>query len=305
MLDTDGHVVMMGLLAFLLGFRINQAYDRWWEGRTLWGEVIFSSRNLVSNAASVFTDLDRLRRLVLQTVTFAWALRSSLRGQKLGDDDADELIMDGLLTGEQIDWMNSFDHVPLAMIDQIRIEIKAEISAQMINNHGHIQGHWDLIIGNDILALLRAMTGCERINTTPMPFNYLTILRIFMVLWGLTYPLFIFGLFGWIALPLCIFILFILIKLEQMAGEMQEPFGFDTYDLALEEICTRIEQDLHEILLRAEGAEGHTQRDVRRSSITCPRVGGMSGKMPPTLPPNFAVPKSQSEYTGCSAATLF
>ena len=273
-LDPSGHVTMMGLLAFLLGFRINQAYDRWWEGRTLWGEVIFSSRNLASNAASVFTDIDRLKRLVLHITVFAWALRSSLRGQKLGDDEKDVralelehwtgateiklwtgvkllpprfheaaaralcvqvLVMDGLLPGEEIDWINSFDHVPLAMVDQMRIEIKHEISAQMRANHGAIEGHvrrrcraaavlrpqavlrpccdraawhthswtapthpfrcpqWDLIIGDDIRALLQAMTGCERINSTPMPFNYLTILRMCMTRnedqpWGLMMP---------------------------------------------------------------------------------------------------------------------
>jgi hypothetical protein len=205
--------------------------------------VIFSSRNLASNAASVFTDLGRLRRLILQIIVFAWALRSSLRGQKLGDDDQDALVMDGLLPGDEIDWINGFDHVPLAMVDQMRIEIKHEISAQMRANHGAIEGHvrapraphhahrpphtasratrwcvsacsgissrvvrlrlqWDLIVGDDIRALLQAMTGCERINSTPMPFNYLTILRIFMVAWVLTYPVFIIGSFGWTAVRL-------------------------------------------------------------------------------------------------------
>ena len=62
-------------------------------------------------------------------------------------------------------------------------------SSQIASNNGRIEGHWDLIVGDDIRQLLMAMTGCERIHNTPMPFNYLTFLRIFMVGWIVTYPL--------------------------------------------------------------------------------------------------------------------
>ena len=53
-----------------------------------------------------------------------------------------------------------------------------------------------------------------------------------------------------------------MVKLEQIAGEMSEPFGFDKYDIALEELCQKVEQNLHEILMRAEAPEGHAARGV-------------------------------------------
>ena len=64
-----------------VGFRTNQAYDRWWEGRRLWGEIVFSSRNLASNAASAFTDMRRVRRLVVHLMVFAWARASGTRSR--------------------------------------------------------------------------------------------------------------------------------------------------------------------------------------------------------------------------------
>ena len=155
----------------------------------MWGEIVFSSRNLASNAASAFTDVRRVKRLAVHLMVFAWALRSSLRGQKLGDDASDDLVVSGLLDQEALARMNAFGHAPLSLVDEMRKEVKAEISSQLANNNGRIEGHWDLIVGDDIRQLLMAMTGCERINNTPMPFNYLTFLRIFMVGWILTYPL--------------------------------------------------------------------------------------------------------------------
>ena len=100
------------------------------------------------------------------------------------------------------------------------------------------------------------MTGCERIKRTSMPYNYIANLRIFMVTWMLTYPVFVVGTIGWIgAPPVCIFIAFMFLKLEQMATELSDPFGLDSYDLDLDQICKRIEQNLHAIMQRAEGHE--------------------------------------------------
>ena len=199
----------------------------------------------------MFTSLKRLRRLITCLILFAWAVRSHLRGQLLGDDTTDDLVMSGLIERKDADELASTGSAYLALIDEIRAEIKAEMRAQIAAG-GRLEGHWDLIIGDDIRGLLQASTGCDGINTTPMPFNYLTFLRIYMVVWVLTYPVFIVATFGWLTLPLCAFIVFILLKLEQMAREMSEPFGFDRHDLPLDELCQKIEKSLHEILIRAE-----------------------------------------------------
>jgi putative membrane protein len=34
------------VLSILLSFRTNTAYDRWWEGRKLWGDLVNNCRNL-------------------------------------------------------------------------------------------------------------------------------------------------------------------------------------------------------------------------------------------------------------------
>lgn len=125
-----------------------------------------------------------------------------------------------------------------------------------------------------------------------------------MVAWVLTYPIFIIGSFGWTTLPLCVFIVFILMKLEQMAGEMQEPFGYDTYDLALEELCTRVERNVYEVLMRAEGPQGSAARDVRRASLVVVRPR-RTGNLPPALPRNFTIPKPDVPRDKLSAAKIY
>ena len=275
-LDPAVHATMMGLLAFLLGFRTSQAYDRWWAGRQKWGEIVFSSRNLASNAASVFTSFSRLRRLITCLILFAWAVRSHLRGQLLGEDDTDDLVLNGLIERKEVEDLASNGVAYLALIDEMRAEIKAEMRAQIATT-GRLDGHWDLVVGHDIRALLQASTGCDGINTTPMPFNYLTFLRIYMVVWVLTYPIFIVASFGWTTLPLCAFIVFILLKLEQMAREMSEPFGFDRHDLPLDELCKKIEKSLHEILLRAEKRGGKLEGGAGGVSGASGAEGGPAG----------------------------
>ena len=267
-LDPEVHATLMGLLAFLLGFRTSQAYDRWWAGRTLWGQIVSSSRNLASNAAAVFTDIGRLRRLILRLVIFAWAVRDALRGTNLGDSEDSDLVLSGLMDKSQVRELTNGGTAYLALIDEMRTIIQEELAAQTSVNSMGLKGHWDLVVGDDIRTLLTAVTSCEGINTTPMPFNYLTFLRIYMIAWSVSYPIFVIEIFGWLTLPLVACILFILTKLEEMAREMSEPFGLDTHDLPIDELCYKIEKSLYEILSRVELAE--QRKSTRRKPRSDP-----------------------------------
>src|SRR5512133_1511985 len=76
---------LIGLaLAIFLGFRNSAAYDRYWEARTLWGDLLHRSRSLARQLQSLVTGPgpasvadreDPRTRMVLRTIAFAHALR--------------------------------------------------------------------------------------------------------------------------------------------------------------------------------------------------------------------------------------
>merc|ERR1712087_254283 len=77
------HNTVLTFIALLQAFRTNQAYDRWWEGRKLWGSLVNSTRNLSSNAASWMQDAERRQSVILHTIVFAWACKATLRKTRL------------------------------------------------------------------------------------------------------------------------------------------------------------------------------------------------------------------------------
>lgn len=175
-LDDRMHQTMISFISLLIVFRTGEAYARWWEGRTLWGAIVNSTRNLASNAVTFMHDSLHYQRVVICTIGFAYATKQALRGAKFSKPE-----MVGLFDEEELDLMNQVEHIPMLMVDEIRRWMKAELIDQ--GPHGSRVAssyNWDLILANDLKALVDALGGCERIAKTPMPFGYLSQLRIFM-----------------------------------------------------------------------------------------------------------------------------
>lgn len=279
-----GHAAMLGAAALMIGLRGFHAQSRWSEGHRLWSELVSGCRNLASSAAGAFTDVERMERLLLHTITFAWAVRSILRGQALGDDTSDSLVVSGLLSDAQLSHVNGFGHAPMALIDLIRSELRAEVSAQMAAHDGRALGHWDLAMSEDVRGLLQAMTACEALRAAPAPLHILP-LPFLMVCWLLAYQALLVGPLGWqAALLLGGAIGLLLLKLERVAEAMSEPFGMTPYDLPTDELCAQIEQDLLEIMCRSEPAAEQLQQQQRRvegvgapssAAIRPPHCGGV------------------------------
>mmetsp|Transcript_7096 Transcript_7096/g.20581 ORF Transcript_7096/g.20581 Transcript_7096/m.20581 type:complete len:225 (+) Transcript_7096:786-1460(+) len=200
-------------------------------------------------------DPSRYQRVVLCTIGFAYAVKQNLRGLKLNKDE-----MEGLFEDEELDLMNKVEHIPMLMVDEIRRWLKAELIDQgPRGSHVATSYNWDLAIGQDIAALVNALGGCERIAKTPMPFGYLSQLRIFMIIWIVTWPFALSADYGWYTIPCVGFVALIMMKVEEMAVNIEHPFGTGANDLPVDTICVTIERNLLEILRRAEHTRRHQE----------------------------------------------
>jgi len=254
--DDRIHSTMYGFISLLIVFRTSQAYARWWEGRTLWGSIVNSTRNLASNAACWMNDDARYTRVIICTITFAYSTKQLLRGRRL-----DPTEVQGLFTKNEIDRINSVEHIPMLMMDEIRRAMKFELREQRergsSGSHLRTSDNWDMIISADIKALVDALGACERIAKTPMPFGYLAQLRIFILVWLITWPLGLTLEYGWATIPLVSVCAWMMLKIEEIAVQCEQPFGMEANDLPLDTICVTIERNLLEILRRAEYLRTH------------------------------------------------
>ncbi|MBK4736506.1 bestrophin family protein [Noviherbaspirillum pedocola] len=236
---------LMGLpLAIFLGFRNNSAYDRYWEGRKLWGELVLRSRNFVrqcqtfvGHAPSDPTGDAALRRqMVHRAIAFAHALRHHLRGT----DGAEDLKP--LLSPYEWERMLASTHKPHFLMDRMGEDLKRCME----------EGRIDSMLAASIDATLSAMvaTGaaCERIRNTPIPFSYTLLLHRTAYLYCFLLP---FGLVDTIRFmtPFVVAIVaYTFFGLDALGDEIEEPFGMSANDLPLEAICRGIEITLRESL---------------------------------------------------------
>ncbi|MBK8341200.1 MAG: hypothetical protein IPK99_14925 [Flavobacteriales bacterium] len=233
--------VMHSLLGFaismLLVFRTNTAYDRWWEGRKLWGQLVNASRNLAVNMSVMVPHEDAATRsFFARTISlFAHELRQHLLSEKT------RLELDQQPHPEIPDFDRS-KHVPsqVARLMQQRV--------YRLDRDGAITGDQLIVLNTDLVQFLDICGACERIKNTPIPYSYSSFIKKFIVVYVLTLPFgFVFSL-GYLAIPVVMFIFYVLASLELIAEEIEDPFGKDGNDLPMERLAIMIAKNADEIL---------------------------------------------------------
>lgn len=233
--------VMHSLLGFaismLLVFRTNTAYDRWWEARRLWGQLVNVSRNTAIKLAAILPPEDQRSRAHFAALLgrFARELRVHLLSEKtrLALDEAPSSELDGLDRNK---------HVPAQLAAMLHAR------AHRAYRDGHISGDQLIGLATDLTAFMDICGACERIKNTPIPYSYSTFLKKFIVIYSLTLPFgFVFSL-GYLAVPVVIFVFYVLASLELIAEEIEDPFGLDTNDLPLERLAAMIGANVEELL---------------------------------------------------------
>ncbi len=244
-LDRDSFVsnitVMHSLLGFalslLLVFRTNTAYDRWWEGRKLWGQLVNVSRNLAVRMSTYVPDDDtNTKRFFARSIgIFAHELRLHLQNERtrfeLDDKEHPELAS-----------VDTDKHVPAQVVKLMQQRIKR------LRRDNVIDGDQLIVLNTDVTLFLDICGACERIKNTPIPYVYTTFIKKFIVIYVLTLPMgFVFSLSYW-AIPVVMFIFYVLASLELIAEEIEDPFGKDANDLPMEKLAVMIRENVDDLL---------------------------------------------------------
>lgn len=239
---TPTPFTLIGLaLAIFLGFRNNASYDRWWEGRKLWGSLLIHAR---SAARLVLAHMepgpaghDRQERMVLALVGFAYFLKHHLRDTQ--DQESQQFLPAGLAAG--------FEHAanrPDAALRFISTELQAAL------REGRIDPMMATRIEDCLTGLAGDQAGCERLKTTPLPFSYSLLLHRTAYLYCLALPFGIVSLTG-LTTPFVVgLVSYTIFGLDALGDEIEQPFRLTLNNLPLDSLCRRLEIDLLDALGR-------------------------------------------------------
>lgn len=272
------------VLSLLLVFRTNSAYDRFWEGRKLWQDLKAHSRNLIRTiwtgvAENSVEDQARKQEALKYIAAFIVSVKHYLRGHDgVGHADYDELLsptfklqysaqdspgsygaiagagisspeMSGLrLAGSRVE-DNSFGcngQLPLPI--HILYELQKFIENAQDNRQVHAQLYSNILSGLNSLSTL--LGGCERILSTPIPLAYRIHLHHALYLYLLVLPWSLGSMSLGKASIIQFVIAFMMIGIDSISREIQNPFGYDSNDLPLGDYCNTVVIELQHALSR-------------------------------------------------------
>jgi len=228
---------LMGLpLAIFLGFRNNAAYDRYWEGRKQWGELVLSSRTLARQCLSLVDEHAARERMIRRAIAYAHALRHHLRKT----DPSREV--QAWLAPEEWERVKDLPNLPHALM----LDMGADLALCL--REGRLQP----MLAPAIDASLSSMTGvaaaCERIRGTPIPFSYTLLLHRTAHLYCIFLPFGLVDTIGYLTPLVAAIVAYTFFGLDALGDEIEEPFGHADNDLPLDAICRTIEIDLRTAL---------------------------------------------------------
>jgi putative membrane protein len=226
------HSMLGFVISLLLAYRTNTAYDRWWEGRRLWGGLVNSSRNFAIKLSVILKEEND--RAYFRKMIPSYA---SILQKHLNDND----------TAKQL-----FDDVDLEIDHhKHRPNQVAKILFQKVNDLYVLQkitGDQLIILNNELQSFTDICGACERIKNTPIPYSYSAFIKKFIFIYVLTLPFAYVFILGYYVIPVVVFIFYVLASLELIAEEIEDPFGMDDNDLPTKKIAENIKRHIEELI---------------------------------------------------------
>jgi putative membrane protein len=228
------HYELIGAaLAVLLMLRTNTGYDRWYEGRKLWGGIVNQSRNLAQiGLAYGPRDREWRSQFVRWVAAFPHACRHSLRGNRKCDD-LQELL------GDELDDLQSAQHLPLYVSQRLADLLKQAVDDDQLDRFAFMQAEHQRSL------LIDHIGACERILKTPLAKALSVKIRRFLVMYLIALP---FGIFDKAGIYTPLFVMLVsypLLSLDQISEDLQNPFSLGRVShLPLNDICRNIEANV-------------------------------------------------------------
>lgn len=220
-------------LAIFHGFCNNAAYDRFWEGRKLWGTLVWLSRNIARQVLTLpNVSMAEKQAFIRHQIAFVHSLRQQLRGE---DNTAN---LQRLLTVEEQQAVVGQDFIALRL---------TQIMGQMLANwqaEQKIDGWQWQSLDNTLGEITHIQAGCERINNTPIPYAYFVLLHRTVYLYCFMLPFGLGNAIGWVTPFVVSFVGYTFMALNEIVDEISEPFGTGENELPLGMMCDTIETQL-------------------------------------------------------------
>lgn len=228
---------LLGLaLAIFMGFCNTASYDRFWEGRKLWGLLVIETRSLTRQILSLIDgpQHEEKQKIVKMISAFCWSLNYQLRN-KSGTEH-----LSSLLSSDQIDQLKGKKFIPNIILGCIAEWIKDQ------NRKGNIDTIVLMQLDHQLNQFSNISGGCERIYNTPLPFAYSVLLHRTVYLYCFWLPFGLVDSLDWMMPLIVLLISYTFIALDAIIQEIGEPFGEEENDLALNSICRTIEFSIFE-----------------------------------------------------------
>jgi putative membrane protein len=231
-------------LSLFLVFRTNTAYDRWWEGRRLWGELTNAIRNLCIHLNATLPQNDMQRREYYQSLLslFPTALRFHLQDRKIPAHFFSENPVHASIAMD-INTIKKSRHQPQTIAKLFVAGLKMDIQHGLLT-HADIE-HFKV----EVNKLMDVCGGCERIKNTPIPFTYSVFIKKFIFLYVMIFPIVYSTQLNFLIAPVTMFVLYVLASIELIAEEIEDPFNGDESDIPTEAISKNIKVSTEELLL--------------------------------------------------------
>lgn len=228
------HSLLGFVLSLLLVFRTNTAYDRWWEGRKLWGKLVNDTRNFAVKINALLADdresADQIAKY-LKFFPHFLAKHLSKESTRLALDEDYSEIEKSLRS-----------HGPADLVIQLTHKL------HQLKKEGKISDLEMLYLDTQVTGFLDVCGGCERIKNTPIPYSYSSFIKKFIILYVLALPVAYVINLGFFMIPLTVFVYYVLMSLEMIAEEIEDPFNNDENDIPMEMIAQNIEKNVHQIM---------------------------------------------------------
>jgi ion channel-forming bestrophin family protein len=240
--DFQPTIAMHSLLGIVLGlflvFRTNTAYDRWWEGRKLWGGLVNSTRNFALKLnAYISTENHEDRDWFAKMIpNFVYAMKESLRnGVQFNElEPVSETFSDDL---------KKYKHKPNRIAGLLYSKVNDMYKKQLITGDQLIN------LDKELKDFIDIVGACERIKNTPIPYSYMMYVKKFIFIYIITLPFAFVTQSGYITVLIVVLITFVLMSVELIAEEIEDPFGRDLNDLPTDELSGKIKDNVRETLL--------------------------------------------------------
>ncbi len=218
-------------LSVFMSFRNNACYDRWWEGRKLWGDLVIACRSFARQVSTL--DMDDRRFLLRGLCGFSAGLTARLRN--VDEESAIKLWCD---IGAAAQGPNPTN----AVLEQVGERCLALMQS------GKIQPIHYSVLEGQLTALSRVQGGCERIASTPVPFAYSLLLHRTALTFCLTLPFALAGSLDWWTLLPVLLVAYTFFGLDALGHQLEDPFGLEPNALPLYAIRRTVEREMLSLL---------------------------------------------------------